>query len=242
MATAVGILGILLASFVKGAIGFGFPAIATPVLALFLDVKTAVAILIFPNMVMDAIQTVRRPGLLLTLRRHGVLYACGIAGTFLGTYLLKAISGQLALLILGVFVLAFVALNFSRVTLRVNPRWERVLSPPVGLFAGILGGVTNVPGTPLALYFYALGMSKAEFVRSIAFSFLVYKTTQLLAVISVGLMTVSLFALSVLAAALGLGAFWLGLHVQDWVAQETFNRAVLGFLAGVGVWLVLGAL
>ena len=242
MSTIFGVFGILLASFVKGAVGFGFPTVSTPVLALFMDVKTAVAITIFPNLVMDGIQSVRRPGLLLTLRRHAVLYACGIIGTFVGTYLLKTISGRLALLILGVFVLAFVAINVSRFALRIDPRWERVLSPPIGFFAGILGGITNVPGTPLVLYFYALGMDKAEFVRSISFSFLVYKATQLVAVTQAGLMTTGLFALSVGATALGLGAFWLGLRVQDRVAQETFNRAVLGFLAAVGVWLVLRAL
>jgi len=242
MTTALGILGILLASFIKGAVGFGFPAVSTPILALFMDVRTAVAVLIFPNLVMDAVQSVRRPGLLHTLRRHAVLYGCGIGGTFVGTYLLKTISGRLAMLILGAFVLAFVAINVSRFSLRVNPRWERVLSPPVGLFAGILGGITNVPGTPLVLYFYALRMDKVEFVRAISFSFLVYKATQLLAVILAGLMTVDLFALSVAATAVGLGAFWLGLRVQDRVAQETFNRAVLGFLAAVGVWLVLRAL
>lgn len=242
MATALGILGILVASFIKGVIGFGFPTIATPILALSMDVKRAVALLIVPNLVMDAIQSLRRPGLLQTLRRHTLLYAGGIVGTFVGTHILRVISGRLALLILGAFVLTFVAVNVSRFTLRVNPRWERVLSPPVGLVAGIVGGITNVPGTPLVLYFYALGMGKAEFVRSIAFSFVVYKTTQLLAVTQAGLMTAGLFVLSVVATPLGLGAFWLGLRVQDRVAQETFNRAVLGFLAVLGVWLLIRTL
>lgn len=242
MATAVGILGILLASFVKGAIGFGFPAVSTPILALFMDVKQAVSILIFPNLIMDAIQSLRRPGLLQTLRRHAVLYGSGIVGTFVGTYLLKIIPDRLAILILGGFVLAFVAINVSRFSFRINPRWEGILSPPVGLVAGIVGGITNVPGTPLALYFYALGMDKVEFVRSISFSFLVYKTTQLVAVTQAGLMTAGLFALSVVATVLGLGAFWLGLRVQDRVAQATFNQVVLGFLAILGVWLVLRGL
>ncbi len=233
MVTALGVLGILLASFVKGAIGFGFPTVSTPILALFMDVKTAIAITIFPNLVMDGIQSARRPGLLHTLRRHAWLYGFGIVGMFAGTYLLTVISGRLALLILGAFVLAFVALNLSRFTPRIDSRWERVLSPPLGLFAGVLGGVTNVPGTPLVLYFYALGMDKGEFVRSIAFSFLVYKGAQLVAVTQAGLMTGRLFGLSVGATVLGLGAFWLGLRVQDGVAQETFDRAVLG------VWLVI---
>src|SRR5262249_24577181 len=52
---------VLLAALVKGAIGFGFPTLGTPLLALVIDVKTAVAVLVIPNMVMDGLQ-LRRSG------------------------------------------------------------------------------------------------------------------------------------------------------------------------------------
>lgn len=41
----------LLAAFVKGAIGFGFPSLATPLLSLVVDVRTSVVVLILPNIV-----------------------------------------------------------------------------------------------------------------------------------------------------------------------------------------------
>ena len=240
-ALGLSVLAVLLASYIKGAIGFGFPAISTPLLALFVDLRTAIVVLILPNLVMDGIQTLRKPGLLETLRRHWVLYLCGIGGTYLGTQFLVWFPSEKLLLILGVVVLVFVAVNVSRVSFRVPLGLERYLSPPIGLFAGVLGGVTNVPGTPLVLYFYALGMGKDEFIRSIALSFLVYKVAQLASVIYFGLLTWPLLGLSVLATALGLGAFWLGLKTQDRVDQVTFNRAVLGFLGLLGVWLVIRA-
>jgi hypothetical protein len=235
------LLAVLLASYIKGVIGFGFPTISTPILALFVDLRVAIVILILPNLVMDAIQTLRKPGLLDTLGRHWVLYLFGIGGTFVGTRLLVWISSQKLLLILGGFVLVFVAVNVSRFSFSVAPSLERYLSPPIGLFAGVLGGVTNVPGLPLVLYFYALGMDKAEFIRSIAFSFLVYKTAQFISVIYFGLLTWQLFSLSVLATGLGLGAFWLGLKTQDRVDQVTFNRVVLGFLTLLAIWLIVRA-
>ncbi|MFQ5828503.1 MAG: TSUP family transporter [Candidatus Methylomirabilia bacterium] len=242
MAATLSVLAVLLASFIKGAIGFGFPTVSTSILALFMDVRAAVVILILPNLAMDGILAFRRPGVLLTLKRHAILYAFGIVGTFVGTYLLKTISPSLALLILGGFVLVFVTINLSRVAFRVAPGLERLLSPPIGFLAGVLGGITNVPGTPLLLYFYALGMDKVEFVRSIAFSFLIYKAAQLVAITQARLVTPRLFALSVLTTGVGLGAFWLGLRVQDRVAQETFNRAVLLFLAMLGALLVVRAI
>ena len=120
-----------------------------------------------------------------------------------------------------------------------NPARPPNPSPPIGLFAGVLGGGTNVPGLPLVLSFYALGMGKDEFIRSIAFSFLVYKTAQLVSVVYFGLLTWPLSGLSALATAMGLGAFWLGLRTQDRVNQVTFNRVVLGFLGILGIWLVI---
>lgn len=241
MTALVGALAVVVAAFVKGAVAFGFPTIATPLFALVVDVRTAVAILILPNLVMDAIQILRRPGLLGTFRRHAVLYAFGVVGTFLGTAWLKRIPDRQALLVLGVFILVFVAINASRLSPRVNPAWERYLAAPAGLLAGVVGGITNAHGTPLVLYFYALGLAKAEFVRAIAVAFIVYKAAQLVAVIQVGIMTLPLFGLSALATLAALGAFWLGLRVQDRMNQRTFNRVVLTILAALGAFLVFRA-
>ena len=44
---------LLIAAFVKGTTGLGFPMIATSTVALLLDIRTAVTILIIPNLVMD---------------------------------------------------------------------------------------------------------------------------------------------------------------------------------------------
>lgn len=242
MAAILGIAGILLASFIKGAIGFGFPAVSTPLLALFMDVKQAVAILILPNIVMDGIQALRRAGIVATLRRHALLYLFGIGGTFFGAELLALVSSRIALLILGAVILTFVAVDVSRLSPSVRPEWEPFVAPIVGFGAGLIGGITNVPGTPLVLYFFALRLEKTEFVRSVSVGFTIYKLAQLVAVIRVGLMTWPLFGLSVLASGLSLGTFWLGLKVQDRVAQATFNRAVRGFLALLGAFLVVRAL
>jgi uncharacterized membrane protein YfcA len=238
----VGALAVLVAAFVKGAVAFGFPTLATPLFALVVDVKTAIAILILPNLAMDTVQAVRRPGLGAVLRRHAVLYAAGVAGTFIGTFALQQFTDRQALLVLGVFVLAFVALNASRLAFRVHPAWERYLAAPAGLVAGVMGGITNAHGTPLVLYFYALGLDKADFVRAIALAFILYKAAQLVAVIHAGMMTPVLFALSVVASAVALGGFRVGLMVQDRMNQQAFNRAVLYVLAALGAFLVFRAL
>ena len=234
-----GVAVVLVAAFLKGIVGFGFPTTATTLLALFVDVKTAVALVILPNIVMDSIQMARRGHLWETARRLWVVLASGIVGIVLSTRLLVMLPAWVASLVLGLFTLAFVALNATRFTPKLAPRWERPLGPVVGLVSGVVGGLTNTPGTALVIFFYALGLPKHEFVRSIALSFVVMKVTQLAAVSHYGLLSWGLFAISVGLTAVAIVAFWIGLRVQDRLDQVRFNRAVLVFLAIVGAWLVV---
>ena len=233
---------VALASFVKGSVAFGFPLVATPLLALVLDMKTAVVISLVPNLVMDGVQVVRRGGVLGSARRLLVLLSFGLIGMVVGTRLLVVLPPRVATAALGALLLAFVGLNAVGLAPRVPARWEPWLAAPVGLLAGVLGGVTNVPGTPLALYFHALGMDKHEFVRAVALSFLVYKLVQLGAVAWYGLVTGPLLLASLGLTVVGLGAFALGLKVQDCLAERTFNRLVLVCLAALGLWLIVRAL
>jgi uncharacterized membrane protein YfcA len=205
-------------------------------------VKTAVAVLVIPNLVMDGIQARRRGGLAATVRRLRSLLLFGGAGTVVGTAALAALDAQTVTLALGGFVVLFVILQAMRVSPRVAPSWERWLSAPVGLVAGAVGGVTNVPSLPLILYFYALGMEKDEFVRSIAVTFLAYKLVQLVSLVSLGLLDGRLFGASLALTAVGVGAFALGLRVQDRLDARAFNRVVLVFLGTLGAWLVVRAL
>jgi len=223
---------------VKGAIGFGFPALATPLLALVIDVKTAVVVLIFPNIAMDGLQATRRGGFVAGLRRFAVLLILGALGTVLGTHLLVVLPSRVVTLILGCFVVVFVLLNSTRFSPKVPSGWERWIAGPTGFVAGILGGITNVPGTPLVLYFYALGLAKQEFVRAVAITFLIYKLVQLGAIVSYGLVTWSLTGLSVGLTAVALGGFALGLRVQDRLDQRSFDRAILIFLGLLGLGLI----
>jgi uncharacterized membrane protein YfcA len=238
----VSALAVLAAAFVKGTIGIGFPTLATPLMSLVVDVKVAVAALIVPNMVMDGLQLRRLGAPWAVARRFASLLAGGAAGTVIGTHLLIVLPSRTVTLILGGFVLLFVLLNATRLSPRVLPRREPVLSPLVGLLAGIVGGITNVPGTPLAMYFYALGMGKHEFVQAVAFTFLIYKAVQLATVAWYGLLTWSLLAISAALTGLALVGFAGGLAVQNRLAPAAFNRAVLAFLAGLGLWLIGRAL
>jgi uncharacterized protein len=231
-------LAVALAGFVKGSIGFGFPTLGTPLLALVVDVKTAFLVLIVPNIAMDGVQLFRAEVSRAIVRRIAPVVVLGGVGMVVGTRLLVTLEPRTVSLILGAFILVFVALNATRLSPRLPARWEPWASPLAGVAVGVIGGITNAPGTPLALYFYALGLAKREFVGAVAFSFVLYKSVQLGAVIWYGLMTWRLLGASLLLTLAAFAGFALGLRVQDRMPPAAFNRAVLTFLAVLGAWLV----
>ena len=77
-------VALLFAAYVKGASGMGFPLIATPVVALLLDIRTAITILIIPNIVMDITQIFRGGFPVAVLRRFGWFFLTTVIGFFGG--------------------------------------------------------------------------------------------------------------------------------------------------------------
>lgn len=233
---------LLLAAYVKGATGLGFPLIATPMVALLLDIRTAITILIIPNIVMDITQILRGSFDGAIFRRYAFLFLLTVVGVFLGTKVLVTLPIWVLNLSLGVMVLAFVVSTLFRFTFYVSPRVERVLSPIIGLIGGFLNGMTNAAGPALAIYLYSLQLPKTEFIKSIASIFVITKVSQLIAVSTWNLFTPSTLRLSLEVTLFSLLGFYAGLKTQDRVNQRTFNRGLLILLSAIGVALILRSL
>ncbi len=215
-------LSLLLAAFVKGTTGMGFPLIATPMVALLLDIRTAITILIIPNIVMDITQIFR--------------------GSFSGD-LFRRFAWLLVLTVcLGVMVLVFVFSTLLRFDFQISPHLESRLSPVVGIVGGFLNGMTNAAGPALAIYLYSLKLEKRQFIKSISTIFIITKVSQLIAVSTWNLFNRSTLLLSLEVTLFILVGFYAGLKTQDRVNQQTFNRGLLVLLFVIGVTLVVRAL
>jgi uncharacterized protein len=233
---------LLLAAFVKGATGLGFPLIATPVVALLLDIRTAVAVLILPNILMDSAQTLRDGWPSEVLRRFSSLIIPTIVGVFLGTTVLVKTPLWILNLSLGVMVLVFVVSNLLKFDFIITPRAERILSPISGFISGFVNGMTNAAGPTLAIYLYSLKLEKRAFVKTIATIFMITKLSQLVAVSTWNLFNWDTITLSGQVVLFTLAGFYVGIKAQDRVNQKTFNRGLLALLSLIGATLILRAL
>jgi uncharacterized protein len=234
-------IALLIAAFVKGATGLGFPLIATPTLALLLDIRIAVTVLILPNLFMDSAQVLRDGVPYEVLRRFKNLILPTIIGVFLGTLVMVKTPLWVLNLCLGVMVLIFVFSSLLKFDFTVSPRREKFLSPLFGLVSGFLNGVTNAAGPTLAIYLYNLKLEKRAFVKTIATTFVITKLTQLVAISTWNFFNWYTIRLSILVLLFTLAGFYAGIKAQDRVNQKTFNRGLMVLLSLVGVILILRA-
>jgi uncharacterized membrane protein YfcA len=233
---------LLFAAFVKGTSGMGFPLIATPTVALLLDIRIAITILILPNIVMDLAQVFRGGFPVAVLRRFGWFFLLTVIGVFLGTKVLVTLPLWTLNLCLGIMVLVFVVSTWLRFEFTISPRLEKILNLPAGFISGFINGLTNAAGPALAIYLYGLRLPKREFIKSIATMFMVTKLSQLAAVSTWNLFNRSTLMLSLQVTLFILLGFYAGLKTQDRINQETFSRWLLWLLFVVGLTLIARAL
>lgn len=235
-------VALLFAAFVKGASGMGFPLIATPTVALLLDLRVAITILILPNIIMDVAQVFRGGFPFAVLRRFGWFFVLTVIGVFLGTKVLVTLPLWALNLCLGAMVLIFVVSNWLNFEFTVSPRLEKMLNSPAGFLSGFINGLTNAAGPVLAIYLYSLRLEKREFIKSIATMFVVTKLSQLAAVSTWNLFNRYTLTLSLEVTLFIVLGFYAGLKTQDRINHETFSRWLLRLLFVVGVTLILRSL
>lgn len=234
-------LGVMFAGLVKGGTGLGFPLIATPIVAAVIDARTAVVVTILPNIVLDILQVTRGRPDRAWWRRFRWLLVCGSLGVILGSLLLTLLRAAVLSALLGSVAVAFVLYNLSPFRLPIPPEREAGLIPVAGLFGGLLGGLTNAMGLPVAILLGSLGLDKREFVRTISAYFLTTKVIQLVSVTSLNLMSLPALGLSVVFTLPGLAGLGLGFRVQDRLSGRAFRSLVYAIIGVSGLSLLARA-
>jgi len=79
---------ILVAGFVHGTLGLGFPLVATPLLALWVDVQTAILVTLLPTVAVNIISLLRGGNWHESIGRYWPLAAYAVLGSVAGTYIL----------------------------------------------------------------------------------------------------------------------------------------------------------
>lgn len=232
----------LLAGLIKGIAGAGLPTVALALLALAIDIKAAIALLIVPALVTNIWQGLTGGAFAPIARRLAPMLLASVIGIWLGVEILAVGDAKVLAGILGVILLFYAA--YSLVTPQIappSPRLELWLSAPVGLTTGILFGFTGSFLVPGVLYMQALGFKRDHFVQAmgIAFSFSTFVLWMFLA--GNGLFSVQLGAVSAAVCVPALIGMVIGQKLRKGMSEALFRRAFFITLLGLSLYIVARA-
>jgi uncharacterized membrane protein YfcA len=239
---ALVILAVGFAAFVKGFVGFGFPLISVPMLALITDPKTAVIAVSIPTILSNLVVLVQGEVPWTPLRRALPFTLPLIASAVLGASLLPHLDPRLLAGAIGATSVVFSLLSLVRVKLTLTPAQERVASPVVGALCGVLGGATTIYGPLVALYFQALRYEKWPFVYVLSVIFLAGTLAQNVTYAALQLYRPESVAYGLLACLPMLVGVQLGMRAQRRASLPLFQYAVLLVVLLSGLNLIARAL
>lgn len=238
------VLTLVVAGVVKGALGFGLPLVGVSVLPQVIEVRLALALMIFPIVLSSLWLGVQGGRFGVTLRQFWALVLAVGAGIFAGAWLIVGIDGRVLLGLVGAVVVLFALVEYFKPgnARPLSGPWVRPLGVAAGLLSGVLGGLTTAYGPVLLMYLTSLRMPKDVFVSTVGVIWFFASMFLVLAFSSVRILTphtALLSAAALLPVFVGLN---LGKRLRGHVDQGTFQRITLAALLLLGLNLLRRAL
>lgn len=229
----------VLAGLVKGVTGMGLPTVAVGVLSITMSPVAAAALLVVPSLATNVWQLLAGPSVSTLLRRLWPMMLGIMVGTVASTGLLVQVDPRWSGIALGIALIAYATYALRARAAFVPVRWERPLSPLVGVVTGVVTGATGVFTIPAVPWLQALRLPRDLLVQALGLAF----TTSTVA-LAVGLAEQGAFridqvgwsAAAIVPALLGMA---LGQAVRHRISQQRFRQFFLGFLILLGLELAL---
>lgn len=230
---------IVVAGFMQGALGLGFPTVATPLIAIATDIRTAVIVVLLPCVGTLVLVLVRAPHLREALKRFWGMPLCAFAGAAIGTRLFVAYPAfPYALLLAGMIVVYLNLDRLGRSEWPVVRRHPRAFGVVFGIAAGFSEGTANVAAPPLVVYYLALGLSPTLLVQALNICFLTGKTTQFATLATAGGVAPVQWLATVPLIALATAGGYYGMRVRDRLDAATYRKWLKRALFAIALLLV----
>ncbi|MCB1513745.1 MAG: sulfite exporter TauE/SafE family protein [Hyphomicrobiaceae bacterium] len=232
----------LLGGFVKGFVGFGPPLVAVTILAPIYGIRTVLALIVFPTIVLNLLQALQGGHGQGIVRRLWPYMITISAGIWFGVGILTRAEVHVLTVLLGVMLFTYAVASLCNVSLPQPGRAEIFTTPAMGAVSGLLAGMTGVYVFPTALYLRALGYDRDALIQAMGIVFLCVSAAIAVSLGGRNLLPGDLALASALVTLPALVGQWAGQRAARTLPDAQFRRVFLTALAIVGVGIVVRSL
>ena len=228
----------IIAGFVKGVVGFGFPIIALIILTLSIGLLDALAIVVIPTLVTNLWQAFSGEYLKTVLGRMWRYFIVAVVFIWVTSGYLKVVDIDWLTMLLGAVLFFFALSRLLNFHITVPPRYESVLAVPLGAVNGILTGLTGSFMVPSVLYMQAIGFRGDMLVQAMGVFFSISVFTLAISLRRNGLISIEQAQLSTLALIPSIVGLLVGRWTRRQTDEEQFQQIFLMAVLVLGGYIV----
>ena len=229
-----------LAGLVKGVVGLGLPTVSLGILSLFVDLPTAMVLLIMPSLCTNIWQALAGGGFRQLVWRLWPFLLAAILMVHVGGALFTQIDVAFLERCLGVLLLLYAVSGLVGRVPHIVPHRERLIGIACGGINGLLTGLTGTLFVPGVMFLQALNLPRDRLVQAMGMLFAVSTASLGMALFWNGLILPGLGALSGLVLLPALAGMYVGQVLRQHVSEGLFRRLFLIALGGLGLFISLG--
>ena len=233
------VIVIMFCGWVQGALGMGFPMIATPLIAAVTDMQFAVVTVLLPCLATVIVTLAKSPDFGIVLRRFWWMPICSLPGAAIGARLFVLFPQfPYALLLAGVILTYLGMLRLGHVEWPLLKRHDRISGIGCGLLAGLFESTANIAAPPLIIYYLNISLPPLMLVPAMNISFFVGKSTQFATLVAGGIASPSHWLITLPLAVIATATCLHGTRTRNRIDGETYRIWVRRMLFAMAIVLL----
>jgi len=230
------------ASVVHGSIGFGFGMISTALVALLTDIQTTILFMLIPTMVANIMSILSEGKFFEALKRFWFILILMIIGSTLGTILLVHTNSEYFKLLLAFIILVYLLQSFIRINASFVTLYPKASTYGLGIFGGILAGLTNVVAPLMIMYTLELKYTKKDTIQLSNLCFLFTKIGQISVFVYFGTFTIEAFNISMMTLVVVFIGMYLGSKIKKVIDAKFYVKILKVVLFFTALTLIVQTL
>jgi hypothetical protein len=228
----------MIAGFVKGVVGFGFPIIALIVLTLSIGLLEALALVVIPTLITNLWQAYSGKYLRTILGRMWRYFLAAVVFIWFSADYLNVVDTDWLTMLLGTVLFFFALSRLFKFHFTVPLRYESVLAIPLGAVNGILTGLTGSFMVPSVLYMQAIGLRGDMLVQAMGIFFSISVFTLAVSLERNDLISAEQAQLSLLALIPSIIGLLVGRWTRRQIDEDRFQQIFLLAVLVLGGYIV----
>jgi uncharacterized protein len=234
------LIAITVGGLIHGTLGIGFPLVATPVIALVTDVRTAIIILLIPTMAVNIASILSGGRFMDVVKKFWfILVFIGI-GSYIGTSMLVLLDPNPFRLLLALVILFYLyTRNTSLLSWAFVREYPHLTGAGVGSVAGLLAGTVNITMPPLIIYFTEMRLQPLQIIQILNVCFFIGKITQMGTFIARDAIELQTILLSIPFSIIAIVILGYGINIRNRIDAGTYRRWLMTALKVIAIVLVV---